>query len=98
LDDKEDIAEESPQAVGQGPTDPPEAEAATPSGLLADEVTPEPGLPEIEGRKPGLYVLRPQGLRPAPRSARRRLGRLRNDCPPDGRRSSNRPALKPRLR
>jgi hypothetical protein len=86
LDDKEDFAEESPQALDQGPADPPDAEP---------EVNPADA---VEARKPGLYVLRPRGIRPAPRGARRRLGRLRNDCPPDRRRASNRPALKPRIR
>ena len=93
MDDKEDIAEESPQVLDQGPADPPDAESAlTPvEGVDAE-------LPDLEVRKPGLYVLRPQGIRPAPRAARRRFGRLRNDCPPDRRRASNRPALKPRIR
>ena len=93
MDDKEDISDESPQALDQGPADPSEPEPT---------VTPEdPAVPDsagLDARKPGLYVLRPQGIRPAPRAARRRLGRLRNDCPPDRRHASSRPALKPRIR
>lgn len=89
----EDFAEESPQAVGPGPADPLETEpAATPPNEI------EPVAPDVEDRKPGIYVLRPQGIRPAPRAARRRVGRLRNDCPPDRRRPSIRSALKPRIR
>ena len=89
----EDFAEESPQPLGPGSADLPETEpAATPPNEI------EPVAPEFEDRKPGIYVLRPQGIRPAPRAARRRVGRLRNDCPPDRRRPSNRPALKPRIR
>ena len=93
MDDKEDFAEESPQAIDPGPADP--RDAASPM-IPADGAVPE--APGLEVRKPGLYVLRPQGIRPAPRSARRRFGRLRNDCPPDRRRASSRPALKPRIR
>ena len=93
MDDKEDFAEESPQAIDRGPADPVDAE---PPVIPTEEAMPEAS--DLEVRKPGLYVLRPQGIRPAPRSARRRFGRLRNDCPPDRRRASSRPALKPRIR
>ncbi|HEV1998218.1 MAG TPA: hypothetical protein VGR61_08835 [Candidatus Dormibacteraeota bacterium] len=98
MDDTEDIAEESPQALDRGPADPAVTEPAAPGTDSPDEVELDPTTPDLEARKPALYVLRPQGLRPAPRTARRRLGRLRNDCPPDRRRPSNRPALKPRIR
>ena len=93
MDDTEDFAEESPQALDPGPAELPETE---PVASPAEGI--DPPAPELEAGKPGLYVLRPRGIRPAPRAARRRLSRLRNDCPPDQRRPSNRPALKPRIR
>ena len=99
MDDEEDIVEEGPLAIEGGPADPPGAGSAP-----VDEPAPEAPVPETEAlpefaiRKPGIYQLRPRGLRPAPRPARRRRGRLRNDCPPDRRRESGRPPLKPRLR
>ena len=98
MDDKEDIVEESLPVIEQAAGDSPEAEVppleAAPADTAADaEVTPEFVVP-----KPGLYLLRPRGLRPAPRPSRRHRGSLRNDCPPDRRRASGRPPLKPRLR
>lgn len=98
MDDKEDFAEESPQALDRDP-----AEAgATPA---VPEAVPSPGpdeadadAPGLDPRKPGLYQLRPQGLRPPPRPVRKPAGRLRNDCPPDRRRASARLSPKPRLR
>ena len=96
MDDTEDTAEESPQALDRGLTDPSLTE---PGDGLSGELETDPAGPEFEVRKPGIYVLRPRGLRPAPRASRRRPGRLRNDCPPDRRRPSSRPAaLKPRIR
>lgn len=98
MDETEEIAEEGSHTVDLGPADPPATEPARVDEGSAPESEPEDASVPAADRKPGLYVLRPQGLRPAPRSARRRLGRLRNDCPPDRRRPSNRPALKPRIR
>jgi hypothetical protein len=97
MDDKEDLGEESPQAIEEGSGEPlavpePAAEAA------ADSPPPVPDPVELDPSKPGLYLLRPAGLRPAPRPGRRRRARLRNDCPPDRRRVTGRPPLKPRLR
>lgn len=99
MDDIEDLAaDESPQAVGRGPADPAD------SVPVPDEVPPvaegdvrEPQT-ELDPSKPGLYVLRPRGLRPPVRGARRRSRSLRNDCPPDRRHASTRPSPKPRLR
>jgi hypothetical protein len=99
LDDKEDfLADETPQALGRGPADPsdsvPAPEEAPPvaDGDLTEPVT------ELDPSKPGLYVLRPRGLRPPVRAALRRSRSLRNDCPPDRRQASSRPSPKPRLR
>ena len=96
MDDKEDIAEESPPAIERGPADSSEAEADPVDGAVPPD-DPEV-VPEFVVPKPGLYLLRPRGLRPAPRPSRRHRGSLRNDCPPDRRRASDRPPLKPRLR
>lgn len=96
---KEDSAEEIPRATNPGPGDP--SESAPEAADEAVPEVPEPDaevIPELRPPKPGIYMLRPRGLRPAPRPARRRRGRLRNDCPPDRRRESGRPPLKPRLR
>ena len=97
MDDKEDLAEETPPALDLAAPGTPEAEP------LADAPSTEPQddpqvVPEFAVPKPGLYLLRPRGLRPAPRPSRRHRGSLRNDCPPDRRRASGRPPLKPRLR
>ena len=99
MDDKEDPVEEIPRALDEVPGDTPEG-APAPADVPAPE-TPQAEaevVPELHPPKPGIYMLRPRGLRPAPRPARRRRGRLRNDCPPDRRRESGRPPLKPRLR
>jgi hypothetical protein len=101
LDEIDDIADESPQALGQGSAD---RAGTTP---VPEEVPPpapiehvEAGEPRAEADvpKPALYLLRPRGLRPPSRPARARSRRLRNDCPPDRRHTSNRPSPKPRLR
>lgn len=98
MDDKEDFAEESPPALDRDL-----AEAG--ANPAVPEVVPPPGqdeadaaVPGLDPRKPGLYQLRPQGLRPPPRSVRKLPGRLRNDCPPDRRRASARLSPKLRLR
>ena len=98
MDDKEDFVDESPQALDHEPSE-------TGSTPVTPEVVPVPGedaveVPEtgLDPRKPGLYQLRPKGLRPPPRAVRRVAGRLRNDCPPDRRRPGARLSPKPRLR
>ena len=99
MDDEEHIAEEGAHASDGAPADPPVAGSVPAEDAVAEVPPPEPEVvPEFAVRKPGIYQLRPRGLRPAPRPARRRRGRLRNDCPPDRRRESGRPPLKPRLR
>jgi hypothetical protein len=98
MDDKEDFVDESPQALDHeaaGASPPPPAPDVLPAPEAEATEAPPPAL---DPRKPGLYQLRPQGLRPPPRSVRKPLGRLRNDCPPDRRRPAARPSPKPRLR